>query len=55
MKLCQLACNEQLITNSMLTSPHPEHLEDPEAKKWEELVSLVIESVVFSGLDDTEE
>lgn len=36
-------------------SPHPKHLEDPETKKGEELVTLVVEAVVFAGLNDAEE
>jgi hypothetical protein len=30
-------------------------LKDPEPEEWEELVSLVVETVVFSGLDNPEE
>lgn len=35
--------------------PHPQHLKDPEAEEREELVSLVVKSVVAAGLEDAEE
>ena len=35
--------------------PDPDHLKDPESEKGEEFVSLVVEAVVFAGLDDSEE
>ncbi len=36
-------------------SPYPNHLKDPEAEKWEEHISLVVEAVILSRLDDSEE
>lgn len=36
-------------------SPDPKHLEYPEAKEGEELVSLVVEAIVLAGLQDAEE
>lgn len=35
--------------------PHPEHLEDPEAKEFEEIVALVVEAIIFARLQDPEE
>jgi hypothetical protein len=35
-------------------SPHPDHLEYPESKEWKELVALIVEAVVFAGLNDSE-
>lgn len=35
-------------------SPHPQHLEDPKAEKGEELVPLVVKSIVLAGLEDAE-
>jgi hypothetical protein len=36
-------------------SPHPDHLEYPEAQEGEELVALVVEAVVLARLQDAEE
>lgn len=35
--------------------PYPDHLEDPESEKLEELIALVIEPIILAGLDDAEE
>ena len=35
--------------------PDPDHLEYPKSKEWEELVPFVIESIIFAGLDNSEE
>lgn len=35
--------------------PDPDHLKHPEAQKGEKLVPLVVESVIFPRLQDTEE
>jgi hypothetical protein len=37
------------------TRPYPEHLEDPEAQKGPKLITLVVEPIVFSGLQDSEQ
>ena len=37
------------------TNPHPNHLEDPKAKKFEKVVALVVETVVFASFDNAEE
>lgn len=36
-------------------SPHPDHLEDPEAQEGEELAALVVEAVILAGLEDAVE
>jgi hypothetical protein len=36
-------------------NPNPDHLEDPKGKELEDVISLVVESVVFPRLEDTEE
>jgi hypothetical protein len=41
--------------NRQADRPAPKHLKHPESQKLEEVVSLVVESVVFAGLQDTEE
>ncbi len=34
---------------------HPFHLEDPEAAKFEKVLALVVESIIFSGFEDAVE
>ena len=41
--------------NGQRDGPHPQHLEDPEPQEREELVPLVVESVVLARLQDPEE
>jgi len=36
-------------------NPNPDHLEYPKGKELEEVISLVVEPVVFAGLKNTEE
>ena len=35
--------------------PYPEHLKDPEPKEWEELIPLVVKSIVLASLQNPEE
>jgi hypothetical protein len=35
--------------------PDPDHLKDPKCKEFEEVIPLVVESVVLSSLEDAEE
>lgn len=35
--------------------PNPDHLEDPESQEFEEVVSFIVESVIFAGFKNTEE
>jgi hypothetical protein len=35
--------------------PDPDHLEDPEAKEFEEVIALVVETIIFASFEDTEE
>lgn len=41
--------------NRQRDSPNPKHLKDPEAKKGEKLVALVIKTIVFASLEDAEQ
>lgn len=35
--------------------PYPEHLKDPKAEKLEEVVALVVEAIILSGLENAEQ
>lgn len=41
--------------NGERDGPDPDHLKDPEAQKGEELVADLVEAIVFSGFEYTEE
>ena len=36
-------------------NPDPDHLKDPETKELEEVVPLIVKSIVFPSLENTEE
>jgi len=35
--------------------PDPDHLEDPEAEEFEEVIAFIVEAIIFAGFEDAEE